>query len=476
MALSSLFTPTIDLPTFIKSLREQIDSDEFSSEMRLLGETLKEKGGSAMYEISSIVNEILNGINSKDTGETIGVKFSDFFHSIADNADGKGIAEKISRGMKNVGSEVTDGFITVAKDFSWKNLIHLGPYVIGIPLATKAAHFALSYLYDLARFNIGRPKLAIETYKASIMPQFLRDITNKITGVFRKEQPQALFNNDLTKKINHIVEGIKNTIKHDGFFQNVLLYGPPGTGKTMVSKEIAKKCGMDYVFMSGGDLGQYIKRGEHVTELNKLITAAESSSNPTIIFIDEAEALCKDRGTLSQELLELQNAFLNRTSTQSKKFLIILATNRKDDLDSAILSRMDHKVLVEAPAMKERVRILQMYTKDMFKKEEVNDFFSLDDCSKIALKTHGLTGRRLFKILNTISTRKHATKDNKLSHELINEVVSDFVNQERQYKGLKLYTRVNNLFLDVYSQLICFFIAIKSSFSGLLANRSIKKA
>jgi len=51
MALSSLFTPTIDLPTFIKSLREQIDSDEFSSEMRLLGKTLKEKGRSTITNV-----------------------------------------------------------------------------------------------------------------------------------------------------------------------------------------------------------------------------------------------------------------------------------------------------------------------------------------------------------------------------------------------------------------------------------------
>jgi len=435
----------------IRDFRYGISADSTSNEIQLLLETLANRSGQIASGFGDIIQSGLKNFNFTNVGKTAG------------------------EGIWDLGSEITEGLIKISKNFSWKSLVHIGPYAIGVPLATLTARLALTYIYHLTKFNLGRPKLAIESYKVSIIPKFLRDSASKITSIFKSAQTQALFNNDLTKKFDHIIEGVKNTKKHNGFFQNVLLYGPPGTGKTMISKEIAKNTDMNYLFMSGGDLPQYIKRGEHVTELNNLITAAEKSSNPTVIFIDEAECLCRDRGVLSQELLELQNALLNRTSTQSKKFMIILATNRKDDLDSAILSRIDHKIHIEPPALKERISILQMYAKEIFKKNETNEFFTLDNCSKIALKTHGLTGRRLFKILSTISTRKFATKDNKLSNKLINEVVSEFINQERQYKGRLLSTRVNNLFMDMHSQIVSFMITIKSSFVGLLEARTIKK-
>ena len=73
----------------------------------------------------------------------------------------------------------------------------------------------------------------------------------------------------------------------------------------MISHVIAEESGMSYVKMSGGDLAQYIKRGEHVTALNKLMDMLQTSwrpwsTKPWVLFIDEAESLCRDRGNLSK--------------------------------------------------------------------------------------------------------------------------------------------------------------------------------
>lgn len=246
-----------------------------------------------------------------------------------------------------------------------------------------------------------------------------------------KKAPKAYFNEEVTEIIKNFTTATTNTKKHGGYFQNLLLYGPGGTGKTMISQIIARNSGVNYVMMSGGDLAQYIKRGEHVTELNKLFDDAKNSFTPTIITIDECESMCRDRDKMDkQELIELLNAFLNQTGVPSRKVILVLITNRMEDLDEAVLSRMDYKVFIGPPEKSQRIEILQEYAQSFFSRFEVNQFFSLEDLEKIAEQVNGFTGRTIFKLMNAIQGKKFASNNNRLTNEIIDSTVKQFVDQE----------------------------------------------
>lgn len=245
--------------------------------------------------------------------------------------------------------------------------------------------------------------------------------------------PKPIFSPEVEKEIAAITHSTYNLQKNGGFFQNLLLYGPGGTGKTMVAEKIARDSNLNYIKMSGGDLAQYIKRGEHVTELNKLFQSINNASTPTILFIDEIESLARDRAKIDKaELFELLNALLSQTGGSSKKFMIIGATNRPEDLDEAFLSRMDHKLEILPPQIEERKKILEQYVPHFFTQQEQTQFFSQSSIEKIAEATEGLTGRTLFKMLNALSCKKMASTDNTLTQEMINETVAHFVSQEKK--------------------------------------------
>lgn len=246
-----------------------------------------------------------------------------------------------------------------------------------------------------------------------------------------KKDNQPIFNDELQKRIDDLTEATYNINRNGGYMQNLLLYGPGGTGKTMISKYIAKNSKMNYVMMSGGDLAQYIKRGEHVTELNKLFEDAKSSHSPTIVFIDECESLCGDRGKMDRsELVELVNGFLNQTGEPSKKVMVILTTNRKDDLDPAVLSRMDHKLYIGPPQQLERKKIIELYLPTFMTPSERDELFTDEMITSIAGQTQGFTGRTIFKMLNTMSTMRAATNNNRLTRQMVIDTVNAFVQQE----------------------------------------------
>ena len=121
-------------------------------------------------------------------------------------------------------------------------------------------------------------------------------------------------------------------------YRHVLLHGPPGTGKTLIARRLAECSGMDYAIMSGGDVGPL---GEDaVNQLHGLFRWAARSQKGLLVFIDEAEAFLSARGKSSLSGVEKThirhalNALLYQTGTQSRSFMMVLATNRPEDLDA----------------------------------------------------------------------------------------------------------------------------------------------
>jgi len=407
-----------------------------------------------------IANIIENDLKNPETTKSIARIGNSILSMLNDMGES---AVPIKEKLENFAEGMSDIPFAGFKNFKTRYMVEILPYIIAGGAISVAVPLAIKYVYHKVIYNIGRPKLATEYQVASrfsflltpislpfsILTYPARALSNRVKKIFFEPSPSAIFNQDISRRIGNIVNDLKNIIKNKGYLQNVLLYGPPGTGKTMISKIIAKQAGVNYVLMSGGDLPQYIKRGEAVTELNRLIDVAEKAPGVTIIFIDEAEGLCRSRDKLSQEMLELQNAFLNRTGTQSKKVMLVLATNRKDDLDSAILNRMDYKINIGTPGFQERAKIIQMYAKQFCSKRESARFFNSSICNSLAVRMSGMTGRQMHKVISSIYNRKCATKKNTLSNELIRDVTSDFIWQEINENNNWIFARINYLFKEI---------------------------
>merc|ERR1739848_195827 len=153
------------------------------------------------------------------------------------------------------------------------------------------------------------------------------------------------------------------TMQNSGYLRNVLLYGPPGTGKSLFARKLAIHSNMDYAIISGGDIAPL--GGQAVTEIHSLWNWAESRDKGMILFIDEADAFLQKRndkfGKMSESMRATVNAFLMKTGTESKKVMVVLASNQPEQLDWAINDRIDTPVMFPLPTFDERQRLVNIY-------------------------------------------------------------------------------------------------------------------
>ncbi len=181
--------------------------------------------------------------------------------------------------------------------------------------------------------------------------------------------------------------------------KGVLLVGPPGTGKTLLAKAVAGEAGVQFLSISGSDFVEmYV--GVGASRVRDLFQQAKKSA-PAIIFIDEIDAVGRQRGsglggghdereqTLNQLLVEMDGFGSN------EGVVVLAATNRVDILDPALLrpGRFDRQVYVGLPDIKGREEILQVHAKNKPLAEDV-------DLRQIARGTAGFTGADLENLLN----------------------------------------------------------------------------
>lgn len=138
----------------------------------------------------------------------------------------------------------------------------------------------------------------------------------------------------------------------------------------MAATRLARGCVMDYAVMSGGDV---LPLGtDAVQELNKLFAWAKSSRRGLVLFIDEADAFLRKRGATgngrmgapSENLRAAINALLAHTGTQQSHFMMVLASNRPQDLDDAVMDRIDETVGFPKPALPQREAMLRKYFRE----------------------------------------------------------------------------------------------------------------
>lgn len=192
----------------------------------------------------------------------------------------------------------------------------------------------------------------------------------------------------------------------------VLLEGPPGTGKTLLAKAVAGEAGVPFYSISGSDFVEMFV-GVGASRVRDLFDTAKKNS-PAIIFIDEIDAVGRQRGagmggghdereqTLNQLLVEMDGFSGN------EGVIVIAATNRSDVLDPALLrpGRFDRQILVGRPDVKGREAILRVHAKNKPLADDV-------DLKVIAQQTPGFAGADLENVLNEaalVAARRNKTK------------------------------------------------------------------
>ena len=200
-----------------------------------------------------------------------------------------------------------------------------------------------------------------------------------------------------------IVEFLKNPKKYNDIGaripKGVLLVGPPGTGKTLLARAVAGEAGVPFFSISGSDFVEMFV-GVGASRVRDLFEQAKKNS-PSIVFIDEIDAVGRHRGaglggghdereqTLNQLLVEMDGFGTN------SGVIVVAATNRRDILDPALLrpGRFDRQVIVGYPDVKGREEILKVHTRNKPIGPDV-------DLATIAKTTVGFTGADLENLAN----------------------------------------------------------------------------
>lgn len=194
--------------------------------------------------------------------------------------------------------------------------------------------------------------------------------------------------------------------------KGILMVGPPGTGKTLLAKAVAGEANVPFFSISGSDFVEMFV-GTGASRVRDMFKTAQKSA-PCIIFIDEIDAVGRQRGagmgggndereqTLNQLLVEMDGM------TDNAGIVVIAATNRPDVLDPALLrsGRFDRRVTVSLPNIKGREAILQVHARNKKLASDVS-------LANLAKRTPGFSGADLANVLNEgaiLAVRKNESK------------------------------------------------------------------
>ncbi|ADB95660.1 ATP-dependent zinc metalloprotease FtsH3 [Candidatus Atelocyanobacterium thalassae] len=227
-------------------------------------------------------------------------------------------------------------------------------------------------------------------------------------------------------ELTEVVDFLKNADRFTAIGakipKGVLLVGPPGTGKTLLARAVAGEAGVPFFSISGSEFVEMFV-GVGASRVRDLFEQAKSNA-PCIVFIDEIDAVGRQRGAGLGGGNDEREQTLNQLLTEMDGFegntgiIIIAATNRPDVLDAALLrpGRFDRQVVVDRPDYAGRREILQVHSRGKTLSKDV-------DLDKIARRTPGFTGADLSNLLNEAAILAARRSLTEISMDEVNDAI-----------------------------------------------------
>jgi len=260
-----------------------------------------------------------------------------------------------------------------------------------------------------------------------------REVNNKKNRI---TFAQVAGNPEAKEELSEIVEFLKTPKKFVDLGakipKGVLLMGPPGTGKTLIARAVAGEANVPFFHISGSEFVEMFV-GVGASRVRDLFQKAKKAA-PCIIFIDEIDAVGRQRGTGMGGGHDEREQTLNQILVEMDGFdpnlgvIVIAATNRPDVLDPALLrpGRFDRRVILDRPDLKARQEILVTHTLNKPLAKEV-------DLKRVAERTVGLSGADLMNIVNEAAIFA-ARRDQKeiMQKDLLDAIEKVLIGPERK--------------------------------------------
>ncbi|XP_046555418.1 LOW QUALITY PROTEIN: ATPase family AAA domain-containing protein 3-B-like [Haliotis rubra] len=348
--------------------------------------------------------------------------------------------QTVLESIKTAGSVLGTGFQAFISD--WDKVSATAAGLTLVAIGVYAAKYGTGVAAKYVESRLGKPSLVRETSRFTAL-EALKHPIKTVQKLQRKPQDALqgiILKPALEERLRDVAIATNHTKKNKGYYRNILMYGPPGTGKTMFAKSLAQHSGMDYAIMTGGDVAPMGKEG--VTAMHKVFDWAHTSRRGVLLFVDEADAFLRKRSTevISEDMRATLNAFLYRTGEQSKKFMLVLASNQPEQFDWAINDRLDEMVEFDVPSLEERERMVRQYfglyvlqpAAEKKRRMKVDQFDYGVKCTQIAAMTEGLSGREIAKLGVAWQAQAYSSEDGMLTEKMIDSIVQDAVKQHQK--------------------------------------------
>lgn len=302
-----------------------------------------------------------------------------------------------------------------------------------------------TFLFDQFLF----PDFAFKVIELSVEDEHITGKISANTRIFLKQEigplnfayPKVYFkeivgNQEAKDKCRIIMKYLKKPEKFaDWVPRNILFYGYPGTGKTMIAKALACETDVPILLTKATELiGLHV--GDGARRIHQLYSLAKEQG-PSIIFIDELDAIALDRKfqSIRGDVSEVVNALLSELDGLNTKqgIVTICATNAPMLLDPAIRNRFEDEIPFNLPSYEERLQILKLYSKTSPLEITV-------DFEAVAKKTQNFSGRELKdKILKGAIHSAILRNENKVTAKIFDEILMRVERERKVNKNRAIY-------------------------------------